>query len=443
MRTQPLVAPFLFDDCLNDPELGRRARLVTWFGFIGFFFGLFYAAFYLFIGHLWGFGIVAVSSLGFCAAPFLMRTFRSVAFGGNFLAAIMALGFTALCYVEGGLRGHAIAWLASVPLCALLLAGKRAAGIWVIISFTAAATVFAADLAGIALPILYDPVWRPLVDSTGYMGLIVFLFALGWIFERGREQAFGKMIAALQQLETSNQKLSTLNNEKTEFLGIAAHDLRNPLTVIITYAEIMLEGRRGDNIPKFARSIYDAGTRMRDLIGNLLDANAIETGVHSRKSERCPVADLIEKSVGQSEIHASRKESEIVTSIPRELCARTDSGTAIQVLDNLISNALKYAPPKSCVFVRARREGDEVVIAVKDQGPGISAEDQKKLFGRFARLSARPTGGESSTGLGLSIVKRLVESLGGSVACESMLGDGSTFLVRLPLWREEGELAAV
>ncbi len=128
-QTAEMVDYFLYEACRLDPELGRRARLVGWFGLLGFLFGMLYAEFYLIGGHIWGVWIVTICSLGFLATSFLMRALRSVAIGGNFLPAMMALGFTALCYVEGGMRGHAVAWLASVPLCAFLLVGKKAAGV--------------------------------------------------------------------------------------------------------------------------------------------------------------------------------------------------------------------------------------------------------------------------------------------------------------------------
>lgn len=406
---------------------------MTWFGLLGFVFGTAYAAFYYAIDHVWGVGIVALCSVGFLAAPFLMRAFRSIAFGGNFLAGIMALGFTGLCFVEGGLRGHAVAWLASVPLCALLLVGRRSAGVWVIISFAAAATVMAVDMSDVTIPIRYDRAWRPMVESAGYLGLIIFMFGLGLIFEESREEAFGKMTGALQDLEASNVKLSALNQEKNDFMGIAAHDLRNPLTIIISYAEIMREGSHLEMSAKLAQSIYEAGSRMRDLITNLLDANAIEEGNISCKIEPCEVAPLVAQSVEQNQINAARKETEILTSIPAGLTARTDRSTTVQILDNLISNALKYAPPKTRVFIDAQRDSRQVFISVKDEGPGISDEDQQKLFGKFTRLTARPTGGESSTGLGLSIVKRLAEAMHGSVECRSVLGEGATFTVRLPI----------
>nr|MBA3963523.1 HAMP domain-containing histidine kinase [Chthoniobacterales bacterium] len=341
----------------------------------------------------------------------------------------------ALCYVEGGLRGHAVAWLASVPLCALLLVGKKASGVWVMISFAAAASVVAFDLAEIRLPVLYDPAWGPLVDATGYLGLIAFMFGLGLIFELGRVQAFGKMTDALSATAAANERLSVANKEKTEFMGVAAHDLRNPLTIIITYAEMLREGNARK--PKeFADSIYQAGRRMKGLITNLLDANAIDEGRFSCEIERCEIAPLIATSVSQNQINATRKKTEIVLLPAPQLWARTDRGVTVQILDNLISNAVKYAPPKARVFIESGYDEGRVFASVRDQGPGISEADQAQLFRKYTRLTARPTGGESSTGLGLSIVKRLVEALRGSIECQSELGAGATFTVRLPAWND-------
>jgi len=102
-----------------------------------------------------------------------------------------------------------------------------------------------------------------------------------------------------------------------------------------------------------------------------------------------------------------------------------------QVLENLVSNAVKYSPPGKNIFVRLKKEASAARCEVQDEGPGLSAEDQKKLFGKFARLSAKPTGGEHATGLGLSIVKRMVEAMHGKVWCESEPGKGATFIVTM------------
>ena len=114
------------------------------------------------------------------------------------------------------------------------------------------------------------------------------------------------------------------------------------------------------------------------------------------------------------------------------LWVNADRAGTMQVFDNLISNALKFSPPQTTVYVHTYPENGFVLVSVRDEGPGINAEDQKKMFGKFCRLTARPTGGESSNGLGLSIVKRLVDAMGGSIQCQSTPGMGTTFMVRLP-----------
>jgi len=428
---------FLFGEWLTDPELGRRSRLITRFGLLGFLFGLLFAVFYLWIGHYWGTLIVAFCSLGFVVTPFLLKATRSLSFAGNLLAAIMTAGFTALCAVEGGLSGHAIAWLVVVPLCALLLVGKESAKWWLIICFIIASTIISMALTGIQLRDTIPPRWQMLVSALGYLSLIVFMFCLGMIFEGGRERALKKMQEALGELKTSNEQLVNLNNEKTEFLGIAAHDLKNPLTTIILGAEMLRMVNNPERTPKIADSILNSGTRMRDLISNLLDANAIEEGRFTSNRERCDLSALLAESVEHNSAAAVRKDILLEVSTPSEAWANVDRTATMQILDNFISNAIKYSPFKSTVRLRTLAANGSVSIAITDEGPGLSAEDQQKLFRKFTRLSARPTGGESSNGLGLSIVKRLAEAMGGSVSCESILGNGATFSVHLPAWTEK------
>jgi signal transduction histidine kinase len=115
---------------------------------------------------------------------------------------------------------------------------------------------------------------------------------------------------------------------------------------------------------------------------------------------------------------------------PEPYQAIVDENTTHQVLDNLISNAVKYSPPNKNITIRLRQEGQHIRCEIQDQGPGLSTADQKKLFGKFNRLTPRPTGGEHSTGLGLFIVKKLIEAMNGKVWCESELGKGATFIAQ-------------
>lgn len=428
---------FVPESCLPDPEANRRARLVARFGILGTIFGAGFGSLYAVIGHWWGAGIVALCSSGFAVIPWVLRRTQSIAIAGHSLCAILILGFTALCGCEGGSNGHAIAWLVSVPLCALLLVGRRSAGLWAVLSFAVGAGVVLANVAGIEMKPTYDMSWHPLINAAGYLALILFMFFLGVIFESGRERAFAKMKEANAKLATSNEQLARLNQEKNEFLGIAAHDLKNPLTVIIGSAELLkMNGLPPAQANKMASNIVGAGQRMFQLIKDLLDANAIEQGKFTSNIERCDLRQLAAECVANNQPHATRKEIVLCTEEGAPVWGRADRNAVMQILDNLISNAVKFSPLKSTVQVFVSVENGYGSIAVKDQGPGLSAEDQMKLFGKFARLSAQPTGGESSTGLGLSIVKKLAEAMAGTVFCQSELGKGATFVLRLPEWEE-------
>jgi len=335
------------------------------------------------------------------------------------------------------MHGHALAWLASVPLCALLLVGKQAAKVWVIVSFMASAGMIAMGLMDVALPKTYPPEWDGLITALGYLGLIPFMFLLGMSFETSREAAFGKMQEALKKVEASNVELLRLSEEKTEFMGIAAHDLKNPLTVIIGNAEMIGRARNPGMVAQLVDNIRISGTRMYDLIKNLLDANAIEEGKFRLNLERHNLCTMLERSLEDNYFSATRKGIQILVTKPDELWVRADADAMQQILDNLISNAVKYSVPNTLVEVRVGLNGKGAMVAIKDEGPGLSEEDQAKLFQKFSRLTPKPTGGESSNGLGLSIVKKLTEAMDGTVECRSVLGAGTTFTVKLPLWEEK------
>jgi signal transduction histidine kinase len=417
----------------HDADSFRRARLITRFGLLGSIFGLFYMAFYLFIGHTYGAMIIAGCTAGTAVTPWVMLWRKSTEPAGHLFALTLTLGFLALCCCEGGIHGHALAWLVSVPLCALLLLGTRAAVLWLGLAFLAASLVVGCDLGGIPLPTTYSPKWEPIVSSAGYLGLVVFMSVLGLIFESGRAKAQARMQAALNELSAKNEQLTALNQEKVEFMGIAAHDLKNPLQVIMSSGEMMQELDDPDQVRSMMTMIVSASQRMHRLITDLLDANAIEEGRYASKIELCDTEPLVMQIVGQNFNAAKKKDIDIRLGVQKSLIASTDPAAAMQILDNLISNAVKYSPRHSTIHVHTMPEKGNALVMVRDEGPGISDEDQKKLFQKYCRLTAQPTGGESSTGLGLSIAKRLAQTLGGDITCYSVLGGGTTFTLRLPL----------
>lgn len=238
------------------------------------------------------------------------------------------------------------------------------------------------------------------------------------------------------QLQEQNLLLHQMNIEKNEFLGIAAHDLKNPLAAITMSASTVRDYY--DRMPPETRqerlgSIVVSAQRMASIISNLLDLNAIETGNLNVNCQQTVMEPIVQRCVSDYEERAAAKQIVLhYTATDKNAQVSIDAGMMMEVMDNLLSNALKYSPLGSNVFIRLSASNGALRVEVSDEGPGLSAEDKTKLFGKFARLSAQPTGGEHSTGLGLSIVKRLVEAMKGRVWCESEAGKGATFIVEFP-----------
>ena len=420
---------------IRDSEPYRRARLIAGFGLLGFISGSIYAAFYLLIGHVLGASIIIACCLGVAIATCLLRATGSIRIAGNLLTLILVLGFTALCATEGGVRGHAIGWLAAVPLCALLLVEGTEAIAWCAISVVITATFVFIDLDGFRLPLLYPERWHHAVTAAGYLGLTMFMSVLGLVFEGGRCRAFARMERALASVSEVNVRLKKLDAEKNEFLGVAAHDLKNPLGIIMGFAELIATGRNSSPVrdKEDARYIIEAADRMIGLITQLLDVNAIEQGRFPIEIGSCDLALISRQVTSSFSAAAARKNITVYAAGPlTPVQVLADSKAAYRILDNLVSNAIKYSPPGRDVFVRMRNCPDGVVWEVQDQGAGLTEGDQARLFQKFTKLSARPTGGESSTGLGLSIVKMLAEAMHGAVECRSTAGEGATFALRLP-----------
>lgn len=421
---------FLPENCKQDAELTRRGRLLIHFGLQGALFGAIFAGFYTVIGHYWGTAIVITCSVVFAGIPNFLRRTADLDTAGHMLVGTMAAGFLALACVEGGVHGHALAWLASVPLCGLLLLGTRSAITWGGACLILGGFTVTLEALGFDFTPAYEARWHFLVDAAGNLGLIVFLFILGLIFELNRSRAHNRMRDSLDDLASSNERLTYLNNEKTEFLGMAAHDLKNPLTSVIGFAQLLAMDPNS-RTSESGKIIERSGRRMLELIQDLLDANAIEEGRYGGQVERTNVSLLVADCVQRNHAAATRKEILVLVSIAGEVWAMADRKAASQILDNLISNALKFSAKGTCVHIQMITRDGQVIVGVQDEGPGISAADQKRLFQKYVRLAARPTGGESSTGLGLSIVKRLAEAMGGTVQCQSALGQGTTFTLHL------------
>jgi signal transduction histidine kinase len=239
-----------------------------------------------------------------------------------------------------------------------------------------------------------------------------------------------------QELETKNEDLIKLNQEKNEFLDIVAHDLRNPLSAIYSAADF-IKNKRTDTdskIIEMAGYILDASKQTLNLIENFINIKVIESGKEAIEFELVDIKMILQWLVNHYNVIAQKKNISVsLHSEEKQYLAWVNQSRVTQVFENLISNAIKYSPHNEPVNIRISEQQCCVRFEVQDQGAGLSELDQKQLFGKFSRLSTRPTAEESSTGLGLFIVKKLVEMMNGKIWCESELGHGSTFIVEFPI----------
>lgn len=257
-----------------------------------------------------------------------------------------------------------------------------------------------------------------------------------WATEKDYELKNQLLSSLITKHAASTRKLVELNREKNRFLGIAAHDLRNPLTSIRGLSEILLSEAAGpltEDQQEYLSVIHSASSGMLALVNNLLDISVIESGRLDLDKTTGSLKSLIEERLRIYRILALEKEISLSDGLSEIGEQEYDSSKIGQVLDNLLGNAIKFSPAGSRVHITLERRENMAVVGVRDQGPGIPKEDQEKIFGEFHRLRTKSTGGEKSTGLGLAIVKRIVEAHGGSLYVESRLNAGTTLSFTLPL----------
>lgn len=234
----------------------------------------------------------------------------------------------------------------------------------------------------------------------------------------------------------ANRSLLQLNEEKNHILGIAAHDLKSPLNTILGLINLIRLSQQNltTDQAEYLRYIEQACTNMQTLVNNLLDLNKIEEGINVLNPESVELGDFLQRHLQVFRERARSKNIALVLedNAPGKRII-TDLNALQRIIENLLSNAIKFSPKGKEVVLRVVHEAQAVRIEVTDQGPGISQHDMPRLFRKFQKLSARPTDGEGSTGLGLSIVKELVQALHGKITVRSEVNKGSTFAVELPV----------
>lgn len=256
--------------------------------------------------------------------------------------------------------------------------------------------------------------------------------------ERQRDlvsQQNSTLSAQREELAAQNEELNNLNIEKNNLIGIVAHDLKTPLNQIKALTGLIKEtpALANKENEEYINMIDDSAKRLTSMIDKILNVEAIESKQHNLNMEVVNYADMVRTVINRTMLEARLKNIQLKESMPQQVFIYVDKSYAEQVIENLLSNAIKFSPTQKSIYINITRESDVATCEIKDEGPGLQESDKAKLFKKYQKLSAAPTGNESSTGLGLSIVKKFVDVMDGKIWCESEIDKGASFFVQFKI----------
>ncbi len=243
-------------------------------------------------------------------------------------------------------------------------------------------------------------------------------------------QAIRKSEAAIQRQRI---QLEELSREQNYLLAIVSHDLRSPLNKALGLLQFLpLDGTLNDAQRTDMEMIANVLEDGRKLIDDILTINAKEADMEKIKFQNIDLVDWLKDMVADFVPSAEKKNIQLHLETPETCPLQSNRENLTRILDNLLSNALKFSYPNRNIYITLQIHTENIQLSVRDEGQGISENDQKLMFRKFQKLQAKPTGGESSTGLGLSIIKTLVNQLQGEIAVQSEVGKGTNFVITLP-----------
>ena len=244
------------------------------------------------------------------------------------------------------------------------------------------------------------------------------------------------------ELKKTNEELNKANIIKDELLKITSHDLKNPLSNIMNLSSFIMDSKNisTEETEKLAGWIHESSKKMSDIINQYLTNNLGNNSNIYTNVKPFPIDNLLERIVKEYHFKASQKNITLNLSCPiRNILVETDEIHTYQVIDNILSNAIKYSPKGKEISISVYydtipdidKQDESIVVQIKDNGPGFQEEDMSKMFNQNTKLSAIPTDGESSTGNGLYIAKKIIEEMKGKIWVESQFGMGSSFFIAL------------
>ncbi len=268
--------------------------------------------------------------------------------------------------------------------------------------------------------------------------LVIFLQLRAYSILKWKNKVISQQALEIQQqnqsLSQQNQLLQKINEEKQQIIGVVSHDLKGPFNRIFALIQLLhLSGQEmTEGQKEYIGKIHQIAVDGLNMVSNLLDVRKLDDQGFEFSMEPVGLTSFVASFVKNYNAVAEKKKIKLQFGHTPEVTITADRLYLSRILDNLLSNAIKFSQPGKRVIISIDETKNFVNLSIQDEGPGISVEDQKKLYTKFQRLTSRPTDGESSTGIGLAIVKTLVEKMNGIIRYDGDMGRGSKFTIAFP-----------
>lgn len=441
MKVSAIIDYFIHPDYFSAPDKLRRARLFVRACFLTSLFSNSYIWLSLYFEYDKGVQLMIFNVVGFLLLPLLSKTKIPISLLGNLYVFVGATAVIILTYFSGGIWSAVYPWIVSIPVLALLVVNRISGLAWGGISYFVMQWFGMLALNGEELPIEYNPEMKTAWFVSVLPGLLLMVLFIAYVFESIQRKALTEVeekntILEEQKATISKQSVDLRKHveDKEYIIRILAHDLKNPLSNITSLIHLMATEENPETREKYVEMISQSSEKSQHLINSVLEMELSDQENLKINWEEVDLKEMLRDMVEQMEMRAHKKEIKLIledNNIDHAM-VKGDRTYLPLIFENFISNALKFSEYNTQVRIFIESEEDKVQVKISDQGPGIKEEERQNLFKKFSKLSARPTDGESSSGLGLSLVKRYAELLHGRVWYEGEFGVGSTFGVEFP-----------